>query len=76
MLSVISAGRVRCQLRWLHTVESSRERHLEQGRRGNVAVRVRITEAMALSADLRWKCVFVPVSRCLGGSRGEVLMTT
>lgn len=35
MLSVISAGRVCCQLRRLVTMESNRDGHLELGRRGS-----------------------------------------
>lgn len=39
-------------------MESSRERHLELGRHGNIAVQVRTAVAMALITDLRSKWVF------------------
>lgn len=57
-------------------MESNRERHLELGRRGNIAVWVRIAGVTALIADLVRKCVFGPVSWCLGGSRCKEVMTT
>lgn len=61
--SVISAGHVCCQLRWLVTMESDRDRHLEPGHQGDMAIWVRIAGAMASNADLRRKCVCV-FGRC------------
>lgn len=39
-------------------MESSRERHLELGRQGNMAVQIWTAVALALIKDLRRKCMF------------------
>lgn len=39
-------------------MESNRERHLEPGRQGTIAVRVRIVGVMALIADVQRRSVF------------------
>lgn len=57
-------------------MESSRERHLELGRRGNMAVWVRTAGAMALIANCRRKCVCVSVQWCLDARLCKVKMMT
>lgn len=63
MLSVISTGRVCCQQQWLTTMESNRDRHLELGHQGKMAVWVRIAGAMAWKArPQKEECVLMPPS--------------